>query len=58
LVVEVDGGYHREPARQRADARRDRRLGKAGIGVVRVAGVVVSAEGDAAVAVVVAALQP
>ncbi len=35
LVVEVDGPYHAEPARQRADARRDRRLGKAGFSVLR-----------------------
>jgi very-short-patch-repair endonuclease len=26
LVVEVDGGYHGDVRRQRADARRDRRL--------------------------------
>jgi very-short-patch-repair endonuclease len=36
VVVEVDGGYHAEPARKRADARRDRRLVKAGYRVVRV----------------------
>lgn len=35
LVVEVDGRYHAEPARQRADARRDRRLNKAGFRVLR-----------------------
>ena len=35
LVVEVDGAYHAEPARKRADARRDRRLVKAGYRVVR-----------------------
>ena len=35
VVVEVDGGYHAEPARRRADARRDRRLAKAGFRVLR-----------------------
>ena len=35
LVVEVDGPYHTEPARRRADARRDRKLGKAGFRVLR-----------------------
>ena len=35
LVVEVDGPYHAVPARRRADARRDRRLGKAGFRVLR-----------------------
>src|SRR5258706_3515669 len=37
LVVEVDGPYHAMPARRRADARRDRRLGKAGFRVLRLA---------------------
>ena len=35
LIVEVDGGYHATPARRRADARRDRKLGKAGLRVLR-----------------------
>lgn len=35
LVVEVDGGYHRTAARRRADARRDRRLERAGFRVLR-----------------------
>jgi very-short-patch-repair endonuclease len=35
VVVEVDGAYHAEPARRRADARRDRRLAKAGFRVLR-----------------------
>ena len=35
LVVEVDGGWH--AGRERADARRDRALGRAGWRVVRVA---------------------
>jgi very-short-patch-repair endonuclease len=34
LVVEVDGGYHAE--RVRADARRDRELGRLGYRVLRV----------------------
>ena len=36
LVVEVDGGYHTDVGRQRADALRDRRLERAGYRVVRV----------------------
>jgi len=36
LVVEVDGRYHAVAERRRADARRDRRLGKAGYRVLRV----------------------
>lgn len=35
LIVEVDGGYHRSPEQRRADARRDRRLHRAGYGVLR-----------------------
>ena len=34
LVVEVDGGYHADAARQRADARRDTRLKRVGYGVL------------------------
>jgi very-short-patch-repair endonuclease len=33
LVIEVDGGYHKE--RERADARRDRELARLGIRVLR-----------------------
>jgi len=47
-VVEVDGGYHAELARKRADARRDRRLVKAGYRVVRVSAELVLADGEAA----------
>jgi very-short-patch-repair endonuclease len=36
LIVEVDGGYHGRPARARADARRDRDLGRLGYRVVHV----------------------
>jgi very-short-patch-repair endonuclease len=35
LVVEVDGGYHGSAGRQRADARRDKRLERAGYRVLR-----------------------
>jgi leucyl-tRNA synthetase len=35
LVVEVDGGYHGDVRRQRADARRDKRLERAGYRVLR-----------------------
>jgi very-short-patch-repair endonuclease len=56
LVVEVDGAYHAEPARKRADARRDRRLVKAGYRVVRVAAELVLADGEAALRLVGEAL--
>jgi leucyl-tRNA synthetase len=36
LIVEVDGGYHGDARRQRSDARRDRRLERAGYRVLRV----------------------
>jgi very-short-patch-repair endonuclease len=35
LIVEVDGGYHGDLRRQRADARRDKRLQRAGYRVLR-----------------------
>lgn len=35
LIVEVDGAYHRRPAHQRSDARRDRSLERAGYRVLR-----------------------
>jgi very-short-patch-repair endonuclease len=57
LVVEVDGGYHLEPARRRADARRNRRLSKAGLRVVRVSAELVRRDTEAAVALVRAALE-
>ena len=56
LVVEVDGAYHAEPARKRADAQRDRKLAKAGYRVVRVPAELVLADGEAAVRLVRAAL--
>lgn len=54
LVVEVDGGYHRD--RVRADARRDRELGRLGWRVLRLPDQVVVEQLDAAVALVQAAL--
>jgi very-short-patch-repair endonuclease len=36
LVVEVDGGYHADAVRQRADARRDKRLERAGYRVLHI----------------------
>jgi very-short-patch-repair endonuclease len=35
VIVEVDGGYHADARRQRADARRDKRLERAGYRVLR-----------------------
>jgi very-short-patch-repair endonuclease len=55
IVVEVDGGYHAEPARRRADARRDRRLQKAGCRVVRVPAELVLQRPQAAIELVVQA---
>lgn len=57
VAVEVDGGYHAEPARRRADARRDRRLRKQGIRVVRVSAELVLSDVEAAVQHVRAALR-
>ncbi len=54
LVVEVDGGYH--AGRARADARRDRVLGRLGWRVLRVPGELVARDLDAAVALIVAAV--
>lgn len=56
VVVEVDGAYHLEPARQRADARRERRLERVGFRVVRVSAQLVLADVEAAVALVRRAL--
>ncbi len=54
LVVEIDGGHH--AARERADAKRDRALQRAGSRVVRVSAESVMREIDAAVALVRAAI--
>lgn len=58
LVVEVDGAYHAAPARTRADARRDRKLIKAGYHVVRLPAELVVADLEAAVRLVREALTP
>jgi len=54
LIVEVDGGYHRQ--RQLADARRDRILASHGFRVLRLADELVVKRRDEAVARVRAAL--
>ncbi len=54
LLVEVDGGSH--AGRARADARRDRALGKLGFTIVRVPAELVMRDVAAAVALVAAAL--
>ena len=54
LVVEVDGGVHRD--RARLDAHRDERLGRAGYRVVRLPAELVTSNLPAAVALVRAAL--
>ena len=48
LVVEVDGPYHAVPARRRADARRDRKLGKAGFTMLRLTAQLVLTQPDKA----------
>jgi len=54
LVVEVDGGYHAE--QDRADARRDAVLARAGYRVLRLAAALVVRDIEAATALVRAAL--
>ena len=56
LVVEVDGPYHAAATRRRADARRDRRLAKAGYRVLRLTAAEVLGEPERVRALVVAAL--
>jgi very-short-patch-repair endonuclease len=56
LVVEVDGPYHATAARRRADARRDRRLCRAGYRVLRLTAEEVLEQPARALARVVAAL--
>ena len=56
VVVEVDGGYHASPSRQRADARRDRRLQKAGFHVLRLSAQFVLAQPEIARELVLKAL--
>ena len=55
LVVEVDGGYHAR--RERADARRDRKLARLGYRVVRLPAELVQHRLAEAVALVRAALE-
>jgi very-short-patch-repair endonuclease len=55
LVVEVDGGAH--VGRERADARRDRALERAGYRVVRISAECVMRALDGAVAIVRAAIR-
>ena len=54
LVVEVDGGYH--ATRQRSDARRDKRLERAGYRVLRLPAAVVVSNVAEAVRLIRAAL--
>jgi guanylate kinase len=56
LVVEVDGPYHATPARGRADARRDRRLSRAGYRVLRLTAEQVQEQPELARELVLAAL--
>ena len=55
LVVEVDGGYHRQ--RQWADERRDRALVRAGYRVVRVQAELVMHDLPAALAIIAAEIE-
>ncbi len=55
LVVEVDGEYH--STRERADARRDRALARAGYQVLRIDAALVMHDLDAAVALVRGAVE-
>jgi very-short-patch-repair endonuclease len=50
LVIEVDGGYHKE--RERADARRDRELARLGIRVLRLSDELVMRQFDHAIELV------
>jgi very-short-patch-repair endonuclease len=56
LIVEVDGCYHCDVRRQRADARRDKRLERAGYRVLRLSAEQVLGNLPEAVQVIVAAL--
>lgn len=57
LVVEVDGGYHCSPAQRRADARRDRRLERAGYQLLRVSAALVLGDLPTVIAFIHAALR-
>ena len=56
LIVEVDGGYHRTPVQRRSDARRDRRLQRAGYRVLRLPAELVLGDLPSAVAIIRAAI--
>lgn len=56
LAVEVDGGYHRTAARRRADARRDRRLERAGFRVLRLSAELVLCNTAQAISLIRAAI--
>jgi len=56
LVVEVDGAYHADPGRLRADARRDSALSRLGYRVVRVPAELVVADLGAALRRILGAL--
>ena len=56
LVVEIDGGYHADARRQRADARRDELLERSGYRVLRLPAELVLDNLPEAVQLVVAAL--
>ncbi len=56
LVVEVDGAYHGDARRRRSDARRDRRLERAGYRVLRVSAELVLTSLAEAVGLIRAAL--
>jgi len=56
LVIEVDGAYHGSPERRRSDARRDKRLERAGYRVLRLPAALVLTNLTQAVAMVRAAL--
>jgi very-short-patch-repair endonuclease len=56
LIVEVDGRYHGHIRRQRADARRDKRLERAGYRVLRLPAELVLSNLPEAVRLIAAAL--
>jgi very-short-patch-repair endonuclease len=56
LIVEVDGGYHGSAERERSDARRDKRLERAGYRVLRLPAGLVVGNLEQAVQLVKAAL--
>ncbi len=57
LVIEVDGAYHEAPSRKRADARRQRKLERAGLRVIRLPAALVLGDLREAVKAVMEALE-